>query len=89
MFSFEEKDYAIIEANIKYKAIEEKYNDKYIIIMNGHLENGHLYGDVVGLLTEAEYGQIQFPTDVSERFTILKGDIVRQKEVEHYLGFSV
>ena len=89
MFSFDEKDYRVIEANIKYKLIEEKYKDKYIIIMNGHLENGHLYGDVVGLLTETEYGQMHFPLDVSERFTILKGNIVRKKEVENYLGFSV
>ena len=73
MFSFSEPNPIILEKNILWGDAEEKYRDKFLIVMNAHFENTGLYGDIVAILTPEEYSELDFPEPMAPTYNVWKG----------------
>ena len=77
MFSFADNNPAILEHNVNIEAMEEKYHDKYMIATNIHQIDGWFYGDIVALLTPAEYGKLMMPKDAVRKYSVWVGDSIK------------
>ena len=73
MFSFSNPNPAILENNIRWGEAEEKYRDKFMIVINPHLEDTYLYGDIIAILTPEEYSELDFPEPMAPKYNVWKG----------------
>ena len=73
MFSFTDPNPTILEHNIRWGEAEEKYPDKFIIVINPHFENAELHGDIVAILTPDEYRTLDFPEPLAPKYNVWKG----------------
>jgi hypothetical protein len=89
MFSFNEDHYDAIEKNISHGEAIEKYPDSYMVVMNGHLEDKKVHGDIVALLTWDEYIALEKPNNIVPKFGFWVGNAMMEWEVYNSLGFSV
>ena len=86
MFSFYEPNPPILERNILWGDAEEKYPDKYMIVTNTHVENAELYGDILAILTPAEYVKLQRPKPMTPKYQVWEG-IALKSEGLGVVGF--
>ena len=78
MFSFTNSNPPIIESNIAWGDAEEKYPDKFMIVINSHFDNTEMLGDIVAILTPIEYSKLDFPEPMAPKYIVWKGlDIKR------------
>ena len=89
MLSFAANSYEIVERNVRLGDMVEKYPNNYIVVINGHVENEEIHGDVVAILSKEEYDSLDKPTNLTPKFTIWKGTALRLEEVNNRLGFVV
>ena len=61
MSIFVDSDHQILEHNIDWGEAQEKYYDKYMIVINSHLEGTRLHGDIIAILTPEEYLALSKP----------------------------
>jgi len=73
MFSFTESKPSILEHNIIWGDAEEKYPDKFMIVINTRFEESELRGDVIAILTPEEYSELDFPEPLAPKFNVWKG----------------
>jgi len=73
MFSFSDPNPTILEKNILWNDAEEKYSDKYMIVTNAHVEEAELYGDIIAILTPAEYVQLPRPKPMAPKYQVWEG----------------
>jgi hypothetical protein len=86
MFSFHANDYDILDAEIAFDEAQEKYPDNYMIVMNGHVLNKRLHGDIVAILTKDEYDALAMPKSIAPRFGVLEGVSILRGKVDNSLG---
>jgi hypothetical protein len=89
MFLFTEDHYDAIEKNITHGEAIEKYPDSYMIVMNGHLEDREVHGDIVALLTRDEYVALEKPNNIVPKFGFWVGNTMMMAEAYNRVGFSV
>ena len=73
MFSFSDTNPPILERNIRWGEAEEKYRDKFMIVINSHVKDTYLYGDIIAILTPEEYIQLDFPEPAMPKYGVWKG----------------
>jgi len=73
MFSFTNPDPPILERNIIWGDAEEKYPDKFMIVINARFVDSELYGDIIAMLTPEEYSELDFPEPMAPKFNVWKG----------------
>jgi len=79
MFSFTDPNPPIIEHNIGWGAAEEKYLDKFMIVINARYENDGLIGDIIAILTPTEYSTLDFPEPMAPKYDVWKGLDIKKK----------
>ena len=78
MFTFSELNPPILEQNIRWGDAEEKYPDKFMIVINAHFVDIEMCGDIIAILTPIEYSELDFPEPMTPKYTVWKGlDIKR------------
>jgi hypothetical protein len=85
MFTFTADHYDVIERNIRHGEVIEKYPDCYMIVMNGHVENEAIHGDIVAVLTKDEYVALIKPRNLAPRFGIWKGSALIEEDVNNLI----
>ena len=86
MFSFFEKNYIVIESGVEYEKMQEKYADKLMVVMNTYLNDGLIHGDIVALLTPAEYEVMDKPKSFAPKFRIWEGNKIADEGVNSLYG---
>ena len=86
MFSFTADSFTIIEKNAKHGDMIVKYPDNYMIIMNGHIEDEEIHGDVVQVLTAKEYNTLEKPKNIAPKFGVWVGKTLELESMENRLG---
>jgi len=78
MFTFKNPQPPILDGNITWGEAEEKYPDKFMIVINMHIDKTELHGDIIAILTPMEYSELDFPEPMAPRYDVWKGlDIKR------------
>ena len=78
MFKFADPNPPVLESNITWGEAEEKYPDKFMIVINMHIDNTELHGDIIAILTPMEYSELDFPEPMAPKYDVWKGlDIKR------------
>jgi len=86
MFSFFDTIHNIIEKNIIYEVAQKKYHNKIMIVINGHVENRRIRGDIIAILTPEEFDELDKPDDIAPRFSIWEGDSIRIERLVSSVG---
>lgn len=86
MFSFFETEYEVLEANMVFDVMQEKYPDKYMVVMNGHVENKRLCSDIVAILSQEKYNALEKQSSIAPKFGIVEGISVLYGKVDNSLG---
>ncbi|MCL1883249.1 MAG: hypothetical protein FWF81_05790 [Defluviitaleaceae bacterium] len=73
MFTFEDSNPPVIERAILWGDAAYKYPDKYMIVTNTYLEDAELYGDILAVLSPAEYIHLQKPKPMTPRYQVWEG----------------
>ena len=73
MFSFDDPNPTILERNIRWGDAEKKYRDKFMIVINAHVKETYLHGDIVAILTPEEYSGLDFPESMAPKYDVWKG----------------
>jgi len=78
VFSFTDPNPSVLERNITWGDAEEKYPDKFMIVVNAHFDNTEMHGDIIAILTPIEYSELDFPEPMAPKYIVWKGlDIKR------------
>ena len=77
MFSFANPDPPILERNIIWGDAEEKYPDKFMIVINARFVDSELHGDIIAMLTPEEYSELDFPEPMAttENLTLSHSEV--------------
>jgi len=86
MFSFDQESYSIIEQGVIYEDMQEKYPNKLMIVINTHVSNMRLCGDIIALLTEEEFSKVKMPESIAPKFGIWRGDILEEERASNNYG---
>ena len=84
MFSFSDNSHKIIESNVKIEDMQEKYIDKYMIVTNTRVVDTHIHGDVIAILTPAEYNKLKKPENMLPKYSVWVGYDARQERFGIY-----
>ncbi|MCL1988951.1 MAG: hypothetical protein FWG64_13425 [Firmicutes bacterium] len=82
MFSFD-GEHEILERDVIVEDMEEKYHDKYMIVINGYGKDCRLRGDIVAILTPHEYCNLELPKPMLPKYRVWVGFTVQSQR----LGF--
>jgi len=78
MFTFSNPNPPVLERNITWGEAEEKYPDKFMIVINMRIDKTELHGDIIAILTPMEYSGLDFPESMAPVYDVWKGlDIKR------------
>ena len=89
MFSFGRDNYTIIESNVVYEEMQEKYPDRIMVVINTCVRNMRLCGDIIALLTEEEFSLVEQPESIAPRFGIWLGDMLEEERAANLYGVYV
>jgi len=78
----------ILVHKIKWGDAEKKYPDKYLIATNTYVEDGDLYGDIIGILTPEEYCALKRPKPMAPKYYLWEGLELKAKGLG-VLGYYV
>jgi hypothetical protein len=73
MFTFADPNPPILEHNILWGDAEEKYADKFMIVINTYVEDAELYGDIIAILSPKEYAQLEKPKSLCPKYGVWEG----------------
>ncbi|MCL1988952.1 MAG: hypothetical protein FWG64_13430 [Firmicutes bacterium] len=76
MFSFD-GEHEILERDVILEDMEEKYHDKYMIVINGYSKDCRLRGDIVAILTPHEYCYLKVPKPWPKEYVVWVGFTVQ------------
>ena len=71
----------ILERNMDWAEAQEKYYDKYMIIINAHLEGTRLHGDIIAILTPEEYFALSKPEPMVPKYEAWIGEALQNERI--------
>ena len=71
----------ILEHNIDWGVAQEKYYDKYMIVINSHLEGTRLHGDIIAILTPEEYLALSKPEPMTPTYEAWIGVALQNERI--------
>jgi len=83
MFSFD-GEHEILEHNVIIEDMEQKYHDKYMIVINGHGEDSRIKGDIVAILTPEEFYALEKPKQWLPKYGLWEGFSIQIKGLGAY-----
>ncbi|MCL1998835.1 MAG: hypothetical protein FWG65_08715 [Turicibacter sp.] len=72
MFSFD-GEHEVLERDVIIEDMEQKYHDKYMIVINGHGRDCRLRGDIIAILTPEEYSKLEKPKPMLPKYSVWEG----------------
>jgi len=72
MFSFN-GEHEILEHDVIVEDMEDKYHDKYMIVISRPSDDSRFHGDVVAILTPDEYFELKKPKPTPPKYSVWKG----------------
>jgi hypothetical protein len=88
MFSFSNPEPQVIEQNVDWGYAQEKYRENYMIVINSHLENARIHGDIIAILTPEEYISLEKPEPLTPKYSLWIGMAI-QNERHGARGFRM
>ncbi|MCL2017134.1 MAG: hypothetical protein FWG68_12900 [Defluviitaleaceae bacterium] len=85
MFSFD-GEHEILEHDVIIEDMEDKYPDKFMIAVSRPSTDSRIHGDVLAILTPAEYSKIKFPKPMPRGYSVWVG-ISLQMDDTHNTDF--
>ncbi|MCL1997971.1 MAG: hypothetical protein FWG65_04305 [Turicibacter sp.] len=74
MFTFKsDYDYEILERDVIFDEMIQKYHDKYMIVLIRPQKNNRSCGNIVAILTPDEYYNLEWPNPVPNKYVVWKG----------------
>ena len=77
MTIFDNPSPTVYESGVEIDAMEAKYHDKYMIVINGRSENGRILGDIVAILTPDEYHTLKKPKPMLPKYRVWEGNSLK------------
>ena len=71
----------ILEHNIDWGEAQEKYYNKYMIVINSHLEGTRLHGDIIAILTPAEFFTLSKPEPMVPKYEAWIGITLQNERI--------
>ena len=71
----------ILVQNIDWGEAQEKYYDKYMIVINSHLEGTRLHGDIIAILTPEEYFALKKPDPLAPKYEAWIGAALQNERI--------
>jgi len=86
MFTFDQDSYQVIEQGVIYEEMQRKYPNKLMVVINAHVNNMRLCGDIIALLSEEEFSKVKVPKNIAPKFGIWRGDILEEERAANLYG---
>ena len=77
MYSFSTATAEVLERDVNIEAMEEKYPDKYMLVINSHLVDGRIFGDIVAFLKSEEYRELKKEKAIPSDYSVWEGDSLK------------
>ena len=77
MYLFSTETSEVLEQDVSIEAMEEKYHDKDMLVINSHLVDGRIFGDIVALLKPEEYRELKKENVIPSDYSVWEGDSLK------------